>query len=96
MPEEKQEAIDFWSAPVATVLERLGTHPEDLSSAGAAARLATQGPNRIADQPRRRLLLNFLARFPNPVILMLFARATVSAATRYHEYALVRTFGSIT
>ena len=44
-----------------------------VSAAEAAARLATQGPNRIADQPRRRLLLNFLARFPNPVILMLFA-----------------------
>ena len=81
MPEAKQEAIDFWSAPVATALERLGTHAEGLSSAGAAARLATQGPNRIADQPRRRLLLNFLARSRNPLILMLLAAAAVSAMT---------------
>ena len=82
MPEEKQEAIDFWSAPVAMVLERLGTHAEGLSSAEAAARLATQGPNQIADQPRRRLLLNFLARFRNPLILMLLAAAAVSAVTQ--------------
>lgn len=33
MPEEKQEAFDLWSAPVATVLERLGTHAEGFSSA---------------------------------------------------------------
>jgi Mg2+-importing ATPase len=82
MPEEKQEAFDFWSAPVATVLERLGTHAEGFSSAEAAARLTTQGPNRISDQPRRRLLLNFLARFRNPLILMLLAAAAVSAVTQ--------------
>jgi Mg2+-importing ATPase len=82
MPEEKQEAFDFWSAPVAVVLERLGTHAEGFLAAEAAARLATQGPNRIADQPRRRLLLSFLARFRNPLILMLLAAAAVSAVTQ--------------
>jgi len=82
MPEEMQEAFDFWSAPVAMVLERLGAHAEGFSSAEAAARLATQGPNRIAEQPRRRLLLNFLARFRNPLVLMLLAAAAVSAVTQ--------------
>ncbi len=82
MPEENQGAFDFWSAPVAMALERLGAHAEGLSSDEAAARLATQGPNRISDQPRRRLLLNFLARFRNPLILMLLAAAAVSAVTQ--------------
>ena len=81
MPKEKQEANDFWSAPVTMVLDRLGTHAGGLSSDEAAARLATQGPNRIADQPPRRLLLNFLSQFRNPLVLMLLAAAAVSAAT---------------
>jgi len=78
---EKQETADFWSSPAAAVLEGLGTHAEGLSGPEAEARLVRLGPNRIADQPRRRLLLNFLARFRNPLILMLLAAAAVSAAT---------------
>ena len=54
MPEEKREAIDFWSAPVATVLERLGTHAEGLSSAGAAARLTSKHNSRRLPWPMTR------------------------------------------
>ncbi len=80
---EKREAPDFWSGPVAALLDRLDTHAgEGLSSAEAIARLAALGPNRISGQPRRRLLLDFLARFRNPLILMLLVAAAVSAATQ--------------
>jgi len=80
VPEETQGSDDFWSAPVAETLHRLGARAEGLSSDEAAARLAAHGPNRIEDRPRRRLLLNFLSRFRNPLILILLAAAAISAA----------------
>ena len=82
MAEARRGADEIWSLPVAAAMEKLGTSPGGLSSVEAATRLAVQGPNRIAERPRRRLLVNFLARFRNPLVLMLLAAAGVSAATR--------------
>lgn len=51
-----------------------------LSSADAAARLAHFGPNQL--KPRRQsMLLQFLARFRNPLVLILLAASAISAAT---------------
>lgn len=83
MPGDKQVWGDFWSGSVAETLGRLCTRAEGLGSDEAASRLATYGPNRLDYRPRRRLLINFLSRFRNPLILILLAAAAVSAVT--HE-----------
>jgi Mg2+-importing ATPase len=57
----------FWKLPVTTVLKQLGTSPDGLSSAEAAARLARLGPNLIHGERKRALILQFLAKFRNPL-----------------------------
>ena len=61
-------------APPDSVSSALG-----LSSAEAAARLRQFGPNVAAASRRRSLALQFLARFSNPLVLVLLAASAVSA-----------------
>jgi len=52
-----------------------------LTSAEARARLARYGPNVVAPHRPRRLALEFLARFRNPLVLLLLAASAVAALT---------------
>ncbi len=52
-----------------------------LSSTEAAARLSQHGPNLIRPARRRAIALQFLARFRNPLVLILLAASGVSALT---------------
>ena len=52
-----------------------------LSVAEAAARLLQYGPNSIVDAPARSLLLQFLSRFANPLVLILLVASVISALT---------------
>lgn len=72
---------DLWTAPVAGLLTTLETAAAGLDAACAATRLARYGPNDAAAEKRRPLLLQFLARFRNPLILILLAASALSAAT---------------
>jgi Mg2+-importing ATPase len=62
-----------------------------LGSEEAAARLARCGPNVLAPRRQRRLAVEFLARFRNPLVLLLLAASAVSALT-----GEVASFGIIT
>src|SRR5271170_6806400 len=73
--------FSFWQLPVTTVLEQLGTSPDGLSSAEAAARLARLGPNLIHGERKRALVLQFLAKFRNPLIIILLIASALSAFT---------------
>jgi Mg2+-importing ATPase len=55
--------------------------PKGLSSAEAAARLRRFGPNALRPRHRRLLLVEFVARFRNPLVLILLAAIAVSALT---------------
>ena len=50
-----------------------------LSSVDAAARLKQYGPNRLKPPQQRAALLQFLAQFGNPLVLILLAAIGVSA-----------------
>src|SRR5574337_58038 len=63
------------------LLRSLGASEAGLSAAAAAVTLATTGPNRIDTTARKRLWSAFLARFRNPLILVLLGAAAVSAFT---------------
>ena len=58
----------------------LETHASGLTSTEAAARLARVGPNQLKAR-RQSALLQFLARFRNPLVLILLAASAISAAT---------------
>jgi Mg2+-importing ATPase len=69
-PDVKTEPL-FWQLPVTALMEHLGSSPEGLSSAEAALRLAHFGPNLIHTERKRALILQFLAKFRNPLVIIL-------------------------
>jgi Mg2+-importing ATPase len=52
-----------------------------LNSAEAAARLLRFGPNRLQPDTQRALLVQFLAHFKNPLVLVLLAACAISGVT---------------
>jgi P-type Mg2+ transporter len=80
IPTAKAET-PFWQLPVAALMEHLNSSPEGLSSAEAAARLIHFGPNLIHAERKRALLLQFLAKFRNPLVILLLTASALSAFT---------------
>jgi Mg2+-importing ATPase len=71
----------FWRPPLATVLSEIGSTPTGLKREEAAARLVRYGPNILVTHRRRALLLEFLSRFRNPLVILLLAASGISALT---------------
>ena len=69
----------WWLRPLDQCLAELAAEPAGLSSAASAERLARFGPNVFRDHPQRPLLLQFLARFANPLVIILLTASLVSA-----------------
>jgi Mg2+-importing ATPase len=70
---------NFWSQPLPDLLASLDARPAGLSSAAAAARLARFGPNTLIEHGERAVVLQFLARLANPLVLVLLAASGVAA-----------------
>ena len=71
----------WWlSAPVAPLAE-LAADSAGLSAAEAKLRLAKFGGNQLRDHKKQLLLLQFLARFKNPLVLLLLTASAISALT---------------
>ncbi|OIQ94455.1 magnesium-transporting ATPase, P-type 1 [mine drainage metagenome] len=62
-------------------LDPLPARTAGLSVAEARARLARFGPNLFREHPPQSLLLQFLARFRNPLVVILLAASAISAFT---------------
>lgn len=73
---------DALRGPLSAVLARLGASEDGLTRGEAARRADVHGPNLIEDARRSRWLGALLARFRNPLVLILLFAAAVSAATR--------------
>ena len=71
----------FWQLPVTALMENLNSSPEGLSSVEAAARLIHFGPNLIHAERKRALILQFLAKFRNPLVIILLTASALSAFT---------------
>jgi P-type Mg2+ transporter len=71
----------FWQLPVTALFAQLAASPEGLSSVEAGARLAQFGPNLIHGERRRALVLQFLAKFRNPLVIILLTASALSAFT---------------
>jgi Mg2+-importing ATPase len=74
----EREAEPFWCVPVDVLLQRLRGSRDGLSAAEAARRLASVGPNTVADAPRRRFAVKIAKRFAEPLVAMLLVAAAIS------------------
>ncbi len=74
-------ATPFWSAPLADLLAQLGSSAAGLSAAESARRLEQFGPNVLRAQRQRGIVVEFLVRFRNPLVMLLLAAALISAFT---------------
>jgi P-type Mg2+ transporter len=72
---------DIWQAPVLRLLTALDTTVAGLATGAARSKLAGHGPNDAAAEKRSPLVLQFLARFRNPLIIILLIASALSAAT---------------
>src|SRR5512136_1200802 len=71
----------FWQLPVTALQEQLTASPDGLSSAEAALRLTRFGPNLIHGERKKALILQFLAKFKNPLVIILLTASALSAFT---------------
>ncbi len=72
---------DVWRAPLARLLVQLATTPVGLTTAEARSRLATYGRNDASTVKHSPPWLQFLARFRNPLVIILLVASALSAAT---------------
>jgi Mg2+-importing ATPase len=89
----------WWLKPLAEQQRELGATELGLSADEALERLRKFGPNLFADQRRRPVWLQYLARFRNPLVLVLLAASAVSALTGEFASFLIITLmvlGSVT
>ena len=73
--------IVFWQQSVPELLKQLNTTAAGLSSSEATDRLKQVGPNMLRPPRKRALVLQFLARFKNPLVIILLIASAVSAFT---------------
>jgi P-type Mg2+ transporter len=70
-----------WQLSLGTLQSRLGTGLSGLTAAEASSRLDQYGPNILQPIRRRKIVWEFLARFRNPLVLILLGASGVSALT---------------
>ena len=73
-----QHKTEFWSTPIADLLQQLKTTPQGLSSQEVENRLASHGANLLKAKRRTDSLTLFLNQFKSPIILILLFAAGLS------------------
>jgi Mg2+-importing ATPase len=76
----KDETV-FWRLPIAALFEQIGSNLSGLSSAEAAARLTRFGPNKVHAAGKGGVLLQYLSRFRNPLVIILLVASGILAFT---------------
>ncbi|MEA1671970.1 magnesium-translocating P-type ATPase [Nitrospirillum sp. BR 11163] len=70
-----------WTLPLADLLARLPANAAGLTTAEAEQRQRRWGLNQVVGRRRRSAWLDFLARFANPLVVILLFASALSAAT---------------
>jgi len=70
-----------WRTPLPTLQKQLGSSRDGLTSNEAAIRLVEVGPNVLRAHHKQVLVLEFLSRFRNPLVLVLLGASGISALT---------------
>lgn len=71
----------WWQTPLPGLLQELESTVQGLPQKSVSSRLVSCGPNIVEPRFQRPLLLQFLSRFRNPLVLLLLAASLVSAFT---------------
>lgn len=71
----------FWQIPITALFAQIAADANGLSSAEAAARLKKYGPNLIHGDKKRAMALRFLAKFCNPLVIILLVASALSGLT---------------
>jgi Mg2+-importing ATPase len=71
----------WWLTPLGERGAELATDAAGLSSVDASSRLSQFGPNLFRDRQERSLVLQFLSRFRNPLVILLLVASAISAFT---------------
>lgn len=75
------DASGYYTGSLDAVLRSLSATNGGLTTSESSSRFARFGRNVLEDEPRRRLLINFLNRFRNPLVLVLLGASIVAAVT---------------
>ncbi len=73
-----KEEAELLNIPMENLFSKLATSKEGLSSQEAEDRLVQYGPNELAHKKERVKILQFVARFKNPLIVILLFAAVLS------------------
>ena len=76
-----QEKNAFWQMPIPVLLEQIGSSPSGLTNAEAAARLVRFGPNQMHAAKKSAVLLQYLSKFRNPLVIILLVASCILALT---------------
>src|SRR3569833_906712 len=68
----------FWQPALVDLQAQLGSSPEGLSEAEADARRRIFGPNQLRPHAEWAWVLQFLAHFRNPLVLVLLAASVIA------------------
>ncbi len=71
----------YWRQPLETLFTRLHADARGLSAREAAARLKSYGPNTVAADTRRHVVVKIAKRFAEPLIAILLVAAAISGFT---------------
>jgi Mg2+-importing ATPase len=74
-------ADHFWRLSLDALQKQLHCNLNGLNSEEAAARLVQYGPNVLHTRRKRALLIEYLSRFRNPLVLVLLTASGISAFT---------------
>jgi len=77
---QNQEFL-FWNSPLASIQSQVDAGLEGLSHQEARRRLKRFGSNTLRVHRERALILQFLARFGNPLVIVLLVASGISAIT---------------
>ncbi len=83
-PSVTSQAADnpnWWVTPLAEPQAALATDAGGLTGLEARSRLSRFGPNLFQDHRERSLLIQFLSRFRNPLVILLLVASAISAFT---------------
>ena len=80
VPEDGARLSDaWWTASLTAIEAAVDAKAEGISSAQARLRLRKFGLNQFRDLEKRPLVVEFLRRFSNPLVLILIAASVISA-----------------
>ena len=81
MNEQSDKEHAFWQPNLTNLLEYYQSTLAGLTSREAAKRLTRYGPNLFHPQRKNAVLLQFLSKFGNPLVIILLPASVISALT---------------